>query len=174
VSLPIAGQPATDRPASTRRRDGTSEAQSFGYPSAMAEMIEDVRALFLDLGRNPDAALATIPELYAEDMTFRDPIQEVHGRDAFVEVTRRLIDRARTLEVDVHDCAHSDDTLFIAWTMQVALPVGPRVTFEGVSRLGLDDGRIKSQRDYFDLLGSMLGTVPGLRTVYRTILRRLA
>jgi limonene-1,2-epoxide hydrolase len=140
----------------------------------MADLLERVRGLFLDLGRSPDTALVTIPELYAENMTFRDPIQEVHGRDAFVEVTRRLIERARILEVDVHDCARSDDTLFIAWTMQVALPVGPRVTFEGVSRLGLDNGRITSHRDYFDLLGSMLGTVPGLRTVYRTILRRLA
>lgn len=140
----------------------------------MADLLERVRGLFLDLGRNPDAALATIPELYAEDMTFRDPIQEVHGRDDFIEVTQRLIERARTLEVDVHDGAHSDDSLFITWTMRVALPFGPRVTFEGVSRLGLDDGRVTSHRDYFDLVGSMLGTVPGLRAVYRTILRRLA
>jgi limonene-1,2-epoxide hydrolase len=140
----------------------------------MAELIERACELFLDLGRDPDAALAMIPELYADDMTFCDPIQEVHGRDAFVETTRRLLERTRTLEVHVHGSAHTGDTMFVEWTMRVAFPIGPRVTFAGVSRLAVDDGRITSQRDYFDLLGSMLGTLPGVRTVYRTILRRFA
>ena len=146
--------------------------QPLGYPAEMADILHRTCDLLLDLGRNPDTALATIPELYTEDMTFRDPIQEVHGRDAFVEVTRRLIDRTRSIEVRVHHSAHSGDAMFIAWTMSIAFPIGPQVDFEGVSHFGLKDDRIATHRDHFDLLGSMIDAVPGVRSVYRLIVSR--
>jgi limonene-1,2-epoxide hydrolase len=139
----------------------------------MTELLDRVRDLLTDLGRDPESALATIPELYAEEMTFRDPIQEVHGRDAFVEVTRRLIDRSRVLEVSVHHAARSEDAMFISWTMVVAFRSSPRITFDGISQFDVSAGRIVLHREVFDLAGSVLDALPGVRRLYRTAVRRL-
>lgn len=139
----------------------------------MTDLVDRVRDMFLDLERDPDAAVAAIGDLYAEDMVFRDPIQEVHGRDGFVEVTRRLVQRMRGLEVRVHEGVGSGEALFVAWTMTGAMPLTPRVTVDGVSRLRVQGGRIVHHRDYFDLAGSAFDALPGVRGLYRAAVRVL-
>lgn len=72
----------------------------------------------------------------------------------------------------MHDAAASGDTLFLTWTMTASFPLTPRVVVEGVSHLKVRDGRIARHRDYFDLVGSGIDAVPGVRAIYRAFVRR--
>lgn len=130
-----------------------------------------LRDLFAS-GPFTDETLAGLVPWYCDDVVFRDPIQTVRGRDAFVAMNQRLMSRARWLRFDVHQMADAGDQLFLTWTMEMQpkLPA-PLLRVEGVTHCTLRDGRIAEHTDYWDLLGSVMGSVPVVGGVYRAAVR---
>jgi hypothetical protein len=135
--------------------------------------LDRAKQLFSKESFREGSDLALIKAHYRDDVRFRDPIQEVVGREAFLELTERFLKRAKDLEVELHSAAQGQNTIFLAWTMKLRMGRGPRLTIDGTSRLTLDaQGKVSEHRDYFDLWGDSIDAVPGLSKVYRAIMKK--
>jgi len=135
---------------------------------------ERIRSAVERLGVAGDRAIAELAAEYAEDTEFRDPIQDVFGREAFIAANRRLVRRARTLEMSVLTMLESKEHIFMTWRMRYALKLGgPLVTIEGTTHLELRGGLVTQHRDYWDLLGSFMNALPILGPAYRALVARL-
>jgi len=111
---------------------------------------------------------------YADEIVFRDSIQEVRGIEAFKGVCQRLSDRCQELEMDVQAVAMQDAAVFLQWEMTMRFRKTPSSTVYGCTKLTLDErGRIVHQRDYYDLWGDIFDNIPGVAGPYRRFMRRL-
>lgn len=63
--------------------------------------------------------------------------------------------------------------IFIEWEMTLGFKKYPDSTLYGVSRLTLnEEGKIKEQRDYYDLWGDIFDNIPGFGKAYRKFVIR--
>jgi ketosteroid isomerase-like protein len=141
--------------------------------SSAQELAERLRDVYVSFARDGDRAVARLAELYAVDVVFRDPLQTLRGREAFLALNRRVMARARHLSFDVEAVLGGGDSLLLAWTMTYALRGGRSLLFEGATHARVRGGLIVEQRDYWDLLSSLAQSVPGVRHVYSALARRL-
>ncbi len=108
---------------------------------------------------------------YHPDVRFRDAIQEVHGRDAVIEMLLRFPQRCKELRCTVHRVMQEGDVIFVEWTTEMVINSRiPTLADDGCTRLLLDeDGRVIDHRDYFDLWGDMIDAFPRASKVYRKL-----
>jgi len=119
------------------------------------------------------AAVERIPALYADDIVFHDPIQSVTGLDAFMETNRRMMARAKALEVEVGDVVENGDQIFMSWKMRYVPKMGPPIAIDGATHCRVRNGKIVYHRDYWDLLGSVLAGVPVVAPIYKMLVKKL-
>jgi limonene-1,2-epoxide hydrolase len=136
----------------------------------LARRLEEILVSF---GREGEGALARLAPLYAPGVVFRDPLQTLKGREAFIAMNRRVMRRARRLSFEVHDRLGGGGSLFLTWSMTFEPRRGPALVFVGATHARVRDGAIVEQRDYWDLLSSVAASVPVVRRVYRALARRL-
>jgi steroid Delta-isomerase len=129
---------------------------------------------FSHLRADDESALDELRPLYAEHMTFEDPVQKVDNIDAFMDLNRRLIRRSRELSFTVDRVVGDDEEMFITWRMRLRPKVGPLFELDGVSHLRASGGKVYQHRDYWDLATLFASAVPGGQAVLRTLLRPLA
>ena len=132
----------------------------------LAETLRDIYASFESDG---EGALARLAELYDRDVVCRDPLQALHGREAFMAMNRRIMKRARRLSFDVKDALGGADTLFLAWAMTYEPHHGPTIVFEGSTHARVQGGLIVEHRDYWDLLSSVAHSLPLVRQIYAAL-----
>ena len=94
-------------------------------------LAERLRDIFVSFDRDPDGAITRLSCLYDADVVFRDPLQTLVGKDAFLEMNRRILGRSRRLAFDVTDAVGGKDSLFLAWTMTYESKKGRTIVFEG-------------------------------------------
>ena len=110
---------------------------------------------------------------YADDISFRDSVQELHGIDQFKEMTERLSGRSQELEMNVLRAGMHDNFVFIEWEMTIIFKKRPRSVLYGMSRLTLNkNGKIAEQRDYYDLWGDIFDNIPFFAKSYRKFMRK--
>ena len=143
---------------------GTKEDASLGQRWSRA-----LETLF----REREPALPAFLSLYDEHVQFEDPLHRISGRDAYAEVNRRFLARARRLDITVEDLAEQGGLVFASWRMHFAPRLGPELTLEGVSHLRTREGRIVYHRDHFDTVGGATSAVPGLSSLYRAVFSRV-
>ena len=135
---------------------------------------EIARGLFDAMEISPDPDLSLIERYYRDDVRFQDPIQTLQGRNEFIEMTKRLVERCQELRAKVHHAAEGDGVIFLQWTMEMKLGPTPLTPIEGTTKLVLDDeGRVAEHRDYFDLWGDSLRAMPLVGDAYRGFMRLL-
>ncbi len=120
------------------------------------------------------AAVERIAELYSFDVFFQDPIQTLTGLEPFLETNRRMMARAKSLEVQIGELVEGNDQIFVSWKMRFSPKMGPAIAIEGCThcRIGAD-GKINYHRDYWDLLGSVMDGMPVVAPIYRMLVKRL-
>ncbi|MEW5825559.1 MAG: nuclear transport factor 2 family protein [Candidatus Bipolaricaulota bacterium] len=110
---------------------------------------------------------------YAEDVVFRDSVQELRGLDAFQAMCQRLTGRCRQLEMHLPHVVKRPDLIFIEWEMTMRFKRFPSSVLYGTTRLELNEqGKIRSQRDYYDLWGDIFDNIPWFAGPYRRFMRR--
>lgn len=119
-------------------------------------------------------AFAPLEELYAYDMVFKDPIQEIHGLSDFLTMNRRLLGRMKSLTWDIHLVATAGEVVLLEWTMRGQPRFGPRVRVEGMTRAKTQGGTIVDHRDYWDLGELGASMVPGGQRVLGALLKPFA
>ena len=112
--------------------------------------------------------------LYADDLRFRDPIQELQGIDAFIDMNGRLLGRMQTLAWDIHGAIGDDAYAIVEWTMRGKPKLGPSIAVDGATRVRARGGRIIDHRDYWDLSELAASSVSFGERMRRTLLRPLA
>src|SRR6056297_1854883 len=105
---------------------------------------------------------------YANDIYFRDSIQELRGIDEFKKMTERLSKRSQEIEMRIVRSSMRENIIFIEWEMTIIFKKNPRSVVYGVSRLTLDEtSQIAEQRDYYDLWGDIFDNIPYFAKAYR-------
>lgn len=138
------------------------------------ESVEQIRELWsktYNTEGKPD--WSHILPYYADDIYFRDSIQGIHGIKEFSEMTQRLSDRSRDLQMKVVRAMMDGQTIFVEWEMTISFKTRPSSVLYGSSRLTLnDEGKIAEQRDYYDLWGDIFDNIPRFNKIYRKFMHR--
>ena len=111
---------------------------------------------------------------YAQDLVFRDPIQEVHGIEAFLAMNTRLLGRMKSLDWRIHSAFGDEHTALIEWTMIGKPRFGPEVAVDGATRVHAREGRVVDHRDYWDLSELAASAVSFGERVRHALLKPLA
>ncbi|GAB4325357.1 MAG: hypothetical protein Kow00127_18080 [Bacteroidales bacterium] len=105
---------------------------------------------------------------YAEDISFRDSIQSIKGIQPFKEMTERLAKRSKNLKMNIVHAVMEGNIVFVEWEMTLGFKKYPDATLYGASRLTInEEGKIKEQRDYYDLWGDIFDNIPRFGKAYR-------
>ncbi|MGE5348690.1 MAG: nuclear transport factor 2 family protein [Actinomycetota bacterium] len=131
--------------------------------------IETVKALWsktYNTDGKPD--WSHILPYYHSDIKFRDSVQELHGKDDFVAMTRRLAQRSKDLKMSIVNSAREENVFFLEWEMTIKFKKNPSSVLYGASRIRVnDEGKIIEQRDYYDLWGDIFDNIPRFGKAYR-------
>ena len=110
---------------------------------------------------------------YHDDIVFEDSIQRIEGIDEFTAMCKRLTDRCEQLNMDILSIVMDSHNVFFQWKMVVVFKRFPSTPMYGCTKLTLnDEGMIIQQRDYFDLWGTILNGIPGVRSLYWKFMHR--
>jgi len=110
---------------------------------------------------------------YDDNIHFRDTIQELHGIEAFSEMTARLAERSNDLNMKVVNVVLVENLAFVEWELTLSFKKRPSSILHGSSRLTInDEGKICEQRDYYDLWGDIFDNIPRFGKAYRKFVIR--
>ncbi len=105
---------------------------------------------------------------YADDIYFRDSIQEIRGLKEFTEMTERLAQRSKDLKMKIVNIAQEENLFLLEWEMTIKYKKNPSSVIYGASRLTINaEGKISEQRDYYDLWGDIFDNIPRFGKAYR-------
>jgi len=108
---------------------------------------------------------------YDDNIYFRDTIQAIHGIQEFTAMTERLTKRSKDLKMNIVNALMENNIIFLEWEMTLSFKKYPSSVLYGSSRLTLnEDGKIKEQRDYYDLWGDIFDNIPRFGKAYRRFL----
>jgi limonene-1,2-epoxide hydrolase len=147
---------------------------SGGVMSTSIESIEQIVELWsktYNTQGTPD--WSHILPYYADDIHFRDSIQEIHGIEEFRAMTERLASRSQDLRMDIVRTGGAGSHVFLEWEMTIEYKKRPRSIVYGLSRITLnEEGKIAEQRDYYDLWGDIFDNIPFMAKRYRKFMRK--
>ena len=110
---------------------------------------------------------------YHDDIIFEDSIQRIEGKAEFMAMCNRLANRCEKLNMDILSIIMDGEQVFFQWKMVMSFKRWPSTPLFGCTRLTLDKNHlIVTQRDYFDLWGTILNGIPLLRKPYHNFMRR--
>jgi hypothetical protein len=105
---------------------------------------------------------------YDDNIYFRDSIQEIRGIEEFTAMTERLTKRSKDLKMRIVNAVMEENIILMEWEMTLSFKKYPSSIMYGASRLTLNEaGKIKEQRDYYDLWGDIFDNIPRFGKAYR-------
>lgn len=116
--------------------------------------------------------LATLSEIYTDDVTFIDPLHELHGLDTLAEYFSHLYENLVECEFKITERFYTEDNAAIYWQMSYAhskINSGRLIKVQGHSQLKFVDGKVKFHRDYFDLGAMLYENLPLIGAAIRLI-----
>ncbi len=120
-----------------------------------------------------------LPELsghLALQARFKDPFNDVVGREAVIRVFSKMFEDVTDIEFSARDLGCSGAVCFFAWTLRCRLHRNRKLlNFEGATELHLDeDGRIAAHIDHWDAAGQLYAKLPFLGLLLNRLRRRLS
>jgi hypothetical protein len=121
--------------------------------------------------------IAELDRYVTAEVRFKDPFNDVTGRDAYARLLHAMFDAVPDIRFSVSHRAVADDACFIRWRSEGtlrALGTQPWVV-EGMSELRFAaDGRVREHIDHWDAAAQFYERLPVLGSVLRVIRRRVA
>ena len=131
---------------------------------------------YVDLlsGLSPDR-LSELRDFLNAAARFRDPFNDVTGRDAFVRVFEKMFEDVEDVRFEVIDRAISDRTCYLRWDMSCRPKGGRRhFEFEGMSEIRFDpEGKVEAHLDHWDAGSQFYAKLPVLGFLVERVRRRL-
>ena len=130
------------------------------------ELVKDLWSKTYNTDGKPD--WSHILPYYDDNIYLRDSIQEIRGIKEFTAMTERLTKHSKDLKMNIVNAVMEENIIFIEWEMTLSFKKYPSSILYGSSRLTLDiEGKIKEQRDYYDLWGDIFDNIPRFGKAYR-------
>ncbi len=124
-------------------------------------------------GLTPET-VPTLVGLAAADIRFRDPFQEVRGRDAFERMLRHMFATVAEPRFLVTDHALGIAAGYLRWSFTCRRGADTQ-TIDGVSEIGFaPDGLVSAHVDHWDSGMQVYARLPVLGMAIRAIARRIA
>jgi len=113
--------------------------------------------------------LGDIQALYAEELDFKDPINEALTREHFVRIQEDLFKQLKNIKITVTSMKGGDRESFVSWVMTYDFRWWGR-EIEGVSHVKWDtEGQIVYQHDYWDASLPVYGEFPPMGLLMKGI-----
>ena len=110
---------------------------------------------------------------YHDNIIFEDSIQRIEGKAEFMAMCNRLAQRCEKIDMDILSIGMDGNQIFFQWKMVMSFKRWPSTALYGCTYLTLaENNQITTQRDYFDLWGTILNGIPLLRKSYWNFMRR--
>lgn len=136
------------------------------------EIVKDLWTKTYNTAGKPD--WSHILPYYADEIYFRDSIQEIKGIADFTAMTERLTKRSKDLKMKLVRAVKVENDFFIEWEMIIRYKKYPSSVIFGVTRLTINEnGKIIEQRDYFDLWGDIFDNIPRFGKLYRKFMKKI-
>lgn len=119
--------------------------------------------------------LPHLAEVTTDDIRFKDPFNDITGRDALAALFAHMFEQVGEPQFTVLDRAEGQEgAWYLYWRFTAHVPaLGGAWTFDGMSRIELaEDGRVKSHVDYWDAAEHFFGKVPLIGPLLRFVGRR--
>ncbi|RUO21754.1 nuclear transport factor 2 family protein [Aliidiomarina haloalkalitolerans] len=126
-----------------------------------------------------DRDLASLKQIYIDDVTFKDPVQLVQGRDQLRDYLAHGLENALTCKFAIEKTMVDREQAFLVWQMRLQhekLAGGREIQIPGTSHLlfAEDENRIKEHVDYYDLGAMIYEHIPLLGWVVGKVRNKLA
>lgn len=118
--------------------------------------------------------LDDIDAVYAESATFRDPFQQVHGRDAIKALYANMFRRLQVPRFVIGEVVAQGGQAFVSWDFRFELGGRAQQIHGGTLLTLAADGRIAAHRDYWDAAEGVYEKLPLVGALLRVIKRRMA
>lgn len=142
-----------------------------GFCIESADQIRELWSKTYNTEGKPD--WSHILPYYDDNILFKDTIQEIRGIEEFKKMTERLAERSKELKMAVLRVIKEDNVVFVEWEMTILFKKTRTSVIYGASRLSLsEEGKIREQRDYYDLWGDIFDKIPSFRKPYRRFMRK--
>jgi limonene-1,2-epoxide hydrolase len=143
--------------------------------SSVAPRVARVCAFWESLSR---ASLATLREVYDDEVRFRDPFNDLQGAAALHALLARMFEQLEAPRFVVREVALQDDGAMLVWDFHYRLrnwqPTRLR-QIHGLSHVRFgSDGRVIDHRDYWDAAAEVYEHLPLLGPLLRWLKRRMA
>ncbi len=110
---------------------------------------------------------------YHPEIVFQDSIQRVDGIDDFIALCTRLTERCKSLRMEILTLVMDGNVAIMDWKMTMSFKKFPDTPIFGATKLTFhEDGRIKEQRDYYDLWGDIFNGIPWFHKPYRKFMHK--
>jgi predicted ester cyclase len=121
----------------------------------------------------PDT-LVDLAAFVTEDVHFRDPFNDVRGKEAMERVFRHMFETVKDIRFQVHHLATDGSTCLMAWTFEGRLSGRPWV-FDGTSVVSFAaDGRASEHVDHWDAGMNLYERLPVIGWLLSRVRQRLA
>lgn len=135
---------------------------------------QKVRTLYLRFDKK---ILNTIPEIYSEDIQFRDPLHAVNGLKNLTDYFNGMMDDLLECRFEFHHSLESVERgeAILFWTMHYRhkkISGGKQLELSGNSHLLFND-KVYYHRDYFDAGAMLYEHLPLLGAAIRYVKKRI-
>ena len=122
-----------------------------------------LRALTTFYEQMSPAGLNQIGSIYASNVYFKDPFNEVRGIDQVAALFRRMFERVREPHFVVRSSFQQDDQAFLTWEMTFLRGNGLPFEILGATHIRFDaSGRVIYHRDYWDTAEELYVKLPSI------------
>ena len=141
--------------------------------SACSERLQRVVTFFETLDR---AAVARIDAVYANDVWFKDPFNEVKGIAAVTRIFEHMFVQVGEPRFVILEGVEQGDAAFLTWEFRFRMKRFDTTTLQtvrGASHLKFaSDGRINIHRDYWDAAEELYEKLPLVGSLMRWLKRQ--
>jgi steroid Delta-isomerase len=141
--------------------------------SACSERLQRVVTFFETLDR---AAVARIDAVYANDVWFKDPFNEVKGIAAVTHIFEHMFVQVDEPRFVIHYAVEQGDAAFLTWDFHFRMKRFDAATVQtvrGASHLMFaPDGRVVFHRDYWDAAEELYEKLPLVGSLMRWLKRQ--
>ena len=162
ASMQAAGTPAAAPDRASRPR-----------PPSHDPRVERVCAFFDEMASPDD--LRRLPQVYADDAWFKDPFNQVQGRDAIAKIFAHMYEQVDAPRFHMLETVSEGDTAFFVWTFRFRRKGahGDPIVVVGCSHIRFAaDGRIAYHRDYWDPAEGIYEKLPWIGGLFRWLRRK--
>jgi len=134
---------------------------------------ERVIAFYEAMAVERERALERLPDLFTDDIRFRDPFRETTGMEAFRELFTSMFRRYKSVRFTGFSTDVGADGFTSTYDMHLRMAFGPEFTTPFASVYRVSGDKVSELVDYYDFATGLVSPFPLAARAYRAVTRKL-